>query len=991
MERVRLRRSKVTSINEGNRQTQKQRTVPKLASGSSSRSSGGTTEEELLTFDLAQSSSKRVTGTPIKKLLADEMSKETESKRRPPTVIGRLMGLDGLPPQQPVHKQQKGFSENYRQRTASIGFQRNDKLYDRRLNKKISTEQLEFKDVYEVSETLKVESASNPSKETTNSKLTEADIAFIQQKFLNAKCLSTNEKLQDSREFYDTLEMLDSNKDLLLEFLEQPDSLFTRHLLDLQDAVPRSQCSHIAVMKPSNYEKYESSAIGWNLEREPSLKCNISSQRKHQDGHFSYSYKKCGSHNSVKPSKMQLERKPETDVLPVPARIVVLKPNVAKMRNLTRSVPSPTSHTYQLDNRKHTEFPSIGNGEAGSYVKKNLDSDVGLSMPKFRESREIAKEITRRMRDSKLINLSSTSRGYAGDESSYSMSGSDSTSESEVTLQTSRNSFDWSSRQKLSSSHSVESSVSREAKKRLSERWKMTQRYHDVGVVCRGSTLGEMLAIPDRELGAENWDAMIGVDEPSERFHSVDETAAWDDPLGISSRDGWKDGRIRNLSRQFPPVSLVGCGGPMECEALDDDRYLMPKEAMHRGRNKALKGNLGQKNLSPRNLRSRNKKSQSSHHTYRRSIDSLQEIHSSQFQGESDLEKEGPSDQKPVVFEIPANNVVYTSSTIDAAGDPELESMTMPSECTDDSLTKTSISVLENGDPSARDIEDSKTEEPLIVPSEESPVPSQCPITEPHSPASSKEVDRLSPVSVLEVPFTEDVSSSSECSRVVADVSSGGSECFERVVADLHGLREQLKLLKMETETYAEGPMFMSSNEDLGEGFIAVSEDKEMYIEESWEASYLVDVLIDSGFNETDADTFMATWHSPDWPLGPGIFDNLEKKYCDDETTWSKSDRRLLFDRINSALLEISQLIMDPHPWVKPVKLRVGSKWQTDRIKNELQKLLECQEKSADEDMWEKVLEGESQWLYLGDEIDATGKEIERLVLDDLIAEVLTM
>ncbi|THG12360.1 hypothetical protein TEA_001022 [Camellia sinensis var. sinensis] len=69
----------------------------KLASNHSSYN-GGTTEEDLFSCELWSSSSRRVTGTPIKKLLAEEMSKETESKRQPPSVIARLMGLDGLPP-----------------------------------------------------------------------------------------------------------------------------------------------------------------------------------------------------------------------------------------------------------------------------------------------------------------------------------------------------------------------------------------------------------------------------------------------------------------------------------------------------------------------------------------------------------------------------------------------------------------------------------------------------------------------------------------------------------------------------------------------------------------------------------------------------------------------------------------------------------------------------------------------------------------------------
>lgn len=50
---------------------------------------------------------------------------------------------------------------------------------------------------------------------------------------------------------------------------------------------------------------------------------------------------------------------------------------------------------------------------------------------------------------------------------------------------------------------------------------------------------------------------------------------------------------------------------------------------------------------------------------------------------------------------------------------------------------------------------------------------SQCNGPEPESSESSKEADHPSPVSVLEVSFPEDVSSS--------------SDCFERVNAELHG------------------------------------------------------------------------------------------------------------------------------------------------------------------------------------------------------------
>ncbi|GMQ02830.1 hypothetical protein CsSME_00048882 [Camellia sinensis var. sinensis] len=161
------------------------------------------------------------------------MSKETESKRRPPSVIARLMGLDGLPPQYPLHRQHKGLSETYQQWTASVSSQRDEKPYEHRSNRKDSMAQQECKDEYEVLETSKAKRNSYPTKRNINLKLSEAEMTFIQQKFMAVKRLSTNDKLHNSKEFCDMLDMLEANKDLLIKFLQQPDSLFTKHLVDL--------------------------------------------------------------------------------------------------------------------------------------------------------------------------------------------------------------------------------------------------------------------------------------------------------------------------------------------------------------------------------------------------------------------------------------------------------------------------------------------------------------------------------------------------------------------------------------------------------------------------------------------------------------------------------------------------------------------------------------------------------------------------------------
>ncbi|CAL5415857.1 unnamed protein product [Camellia sinensis] len=564
----------------GNRQMQRQRSLPKLALDHSSYS-GGTTEEDLCSHvSCGVSSSRRVTSTPTKKLLVEEMSNETESKRRPSSVIARLMGLDELPPQQPLHRQHKG---------------------------KDSMAQQECNDKYEVLETSKVERSSYPTKRTTNSKLSEAEMAFIQQKFMAAKCLSTNVKLHNSKEFCDMLDMLDANKDLLIKFLQQPDSLFTKHLVDLQGVALRSKCSHMANVDPSKLNKYESSTIGWKSEK-GILQC---SRQKHYDGLFTHFYNHRGAQNFL--NHQTFNQKGSMGV-------------------------RQTSSQHRL--LKHWEYRTIDTGEGGHWVKKNSSNDdADFFRPKSREPKEKAKEITRKMRESlrgEPMDLPSIFMGYAGDKSSYNVFG-------------------------------------KEAKKRLSERWKMSQRYQNVGAVGKASTLDQMLSIHDTEMRPENFYPMTSLDGSSDRFVNNDEIAEWDSPLGISSKDGWKDSiRISARSRSFVALSVSSCGPKtnMQCETLDQDSYLMAGEAMNRGKNKAIRRNSNKKeDSSSRKIRSNNKKSQSFCRTYSDSTDSFGEKQFNLSQAEINLGKKDPTEQKSLVSQMRTHNINNKSSITDVKVD----------------------------------------------------------------------------------------------------------------------------------------------------------------------------------------------------------------------------------------------------------------------------------------------------------------------------------
>jgi hypothetical protein len=330
---------------------------------------------------------------------------------------------------------------------------------------------------------------------------------------------------------------------------------------------------------------------------------------------------------------------------------------------------------------------------------KNFPDDVGLSRHKSRESREIAREITKQMRNgfrSGSMNFSSAGfKGYAGDESSCDTSGN----ESDAITVTSRNSFDFNCQYKPSSSRLTESSVSREAKKRLSERWKMTHKSQELGVVSRGSTLAEMLAIPDKDMMPANLDGMSCADGISDKFASDDGPTGWVEPLGISSREGWRDGSNRNLSRSRSlPASSTAFGSPkisVHSETLCDGRHLMPKEALKKERIKRVKGNYDwREGSAPRNSRSSHKKSHSSICTVRESNEYSAEIHTSQNQVKASLEKVEPSEKDLMILETLVGNVNDRTPVPENVVDMEDDNMIMPSEPPDEMLPDASACMV---------------------------------------------------------------------------------------------------------------------------------------------------------------------------------------------------------------------------------------------------------------------------------------------------------
>ncbi|GMH16678.1 hypothetical protein Nepgr_018519 [Nepenthes gracilis] len=190
-------------------------------------------------------------------------------------------------------------------------------------NYKSSKVQPPFKDVYKVMEISKVVRRCSPSHTALSKRHSEGEKPFVRQKFRNAKCLYTDKKLQKSKEFVVSLGVLDSNKELLLKCLNQPDSMFAKHLHDMQGA-HEFHYGHIQSMNSSAL-KHNVNVGGCQSGKTDLGKIDISFSHKHQEGFQGHSGRGYMS-DSHTPSHVLAEGK--KDACPIPRRIIILKPNI---------------------------------------------------------------------------------------------------------------------------------------------------------------------------------------------------------------------------------------------------------------------------------------------------------------------------------------------------------------------------------------------------------------------------------------------------------------------------------------------------------------------------------------------------------------------------------------------------------------------------------------------------------------------------------------
>ncbi|KVI04966.1 uncharacterized protein LOC112525481 [Cynara cardunculus var. scolymus] len=214
----------------------------------------------------------------------------------------------------------------------------------------------------------------------------------------------------------------------------------------------------------------------------------------------------------------------------------------------------------------------------------------------------------------------------------------------------------------------------------------------------------------------------------------------------------------------------------------------------------------------------------------------------------------------------------------------------------------------------------------------------------------------------------------------------------DAVSTDLHGLWMKLQILKSESEENQSKPeMVTLSDEDATErSSLGVGQNtkpiRSFGPKGSREFSYLVDVLNDSGFlgskmevNYVRSECMMSTL----------LFETLEKNYGKQES-WSKADRQLLFDRINSGLSEIFRPQLDLMICSKPLRRKMVTILSRDIVEEELWNLLLGQEKEVNGNLSEKAV-GKEPWLELVDEVGSIVGEIEAFLFDKLATELVVI
>ncbi|XP_039003859.1 uncharacterized protein LOC120130770 isoform X2 [Hibiscus syriacus] len=924
-------------------------------------SSHSRSQSDVMVSELRRTlSSKKGNVTPMKMLLAQEMSKDVESKRNPPSVVAKLMGLDTLPRQQHNSSPQRCRFNGSSQHSLchsevpveSWGQDQSFPEEQMQCEARPCEVPNKFKDVYEIWQqhprtTYSRDSSAQKGRYIHNAN--ENKMAVVRQKFMEVKHLVTDEKLRHTKEFQDAVEVLSSNRELFLKLLEEPNSTFSQHLNNFRSFSLPPQTKRITVLRPSKMVDREQFAgtgdKGGKQAKKPMQTGQVTGWGRNNTASSPFPSPKVDEYSSQ------------------PTRIVVLKPSPGKTQDIIRTLESSSSPS-----------PRILFG--GDFCEEPEEDDA-------QEYKEVAKEITRQMRENMMGHMRDEtffsyvfSNGYTGDDSSYNRSeneyAAENLSDSEVMSPTSRHSWDYinrfaspySSSPFSRASYTPESSVCREAKKRLSERWAMMTSNGSSQERSHGrrssSTLGEMLALSDTkklvrsegEGSSKEQEARGSTSCIASNFYKEESTS--DSPKNI-------------LGSKSLPGSSTTYDVRLNVEVSDpeDSKEKIPKELM---KAKSMKSSLKGKVSSL--LFSKNKKTNKEKYS-----------------------ESQPTDESP-------------SLTPGTPGSPLIHSRNLSndaSQCSNESYIQECLSPVLGGSASKTPLPDligTGQKQGIIT------VEGCFSVEKPLLPSHiSENKEQPSPISVLEPPFDEDENTISESSGGIKPVHLGVGVPLRSNLIDKSPPIESIARTLSWDNSCSDATLLYPSK--LSSVSPSTNEQERDWI-------LFVQLLLSAaGLNseEVHFDSFIARWHSPESPLDPCLRD----KYADlndkeplhraRRGQW-RSNRKLVFDCVNAALLELTGYGSDSCKRAMSIgraqmKAKEGaSPMLVDHVWAQMKewfsgevKCLVWDDRDSESLVVEKVVQKEvvgKGWLdNMKLETDNLGREIEWRLLEELVEDAV--
>ncbi|KAG6466369.1 hypothetical protein ZIOFF_075860 [Zingiber officinale] len=891
---------------------------------------GFSAEEDTFAAMIKRSPSKKTSEVLIKDLIEEELSKGKVTKHSSPSLIAKLMDLDAFPS---LVKQKKNMD-------SPIFWGNYVKTEDH--SKWRNKERQELKHVLQISKPTKSKKHSSHSdmRAKHRQRAYEDYEKNKRGKFMDINRQSPIELFYKSKELNGAFGISDSSRDLFLELLQDSNSLFAKHLQDLKHAQLSHQ-SKITILKPSKCRTENGrNKVGYR-----------SSRTEKSNNRFTYMHQEitgsCKTHEA-RPKKCLFEE--DTGSLPYnplapqrgrskpavhPAHIVILKPILEK----AQKVPDANFLDHDnlwFDSKKDKKI-------AASRAQEFCDKEETGHM--VNDAEENYRRITRKMRHSRSrlskLDFSPPVAEYTGDGDSLTM----------LDITKLPDSADpcgnWRTRLSPLSMASTKYCVSMEdPNHHYLERGNVTQLFQNLGLISRcSSTHGEVLELSEEETPRFSVDFLHRENISLEALSRDEILGSWSFQLGISREDSPRYG-----SSIFSPRSN---SLPASCSPKYKDRKSVgssttelptAKQSEHPNYNYQLAGYVAEENMA------------SEREIHVNSEGLRKRIHAKDLVTKTNL-------NTAITNHAITNSKRYhlnDSTFISIPGD-EVWHLTTQEE----HAMKSAFHVpLDNGYGYVKDIilqkKPSGHPHGKSLPSDSNVAKSQ--------PLSSNDLEQPSPVSVLETPLEDETYSSELRIQLQRLKMDSGATCAE-----------ESQVLVLSDEDCAAGDCELLPLGDLHEVRFKDVDDRDF--------TYLVDILLETGIQSVHDDKLIKECCCLGFAFDQYVFDKLEKSY-DGISSWSRSERKLLFDVVSCNLVGLVTSSYSDVCLGMPTSKLCLPTYNSESLVDALWQIVVKQRKEIQCSQEKMILE--PGWLGWKIDANVVGIEMERLLNADLLEELVS-